>query len=498
MRISYGTIPTLAAAVLLITAVSAQQAATPALSDDTGAQTSAAQEAAPVHANSKVRIVRLSEVKGDVQIDRSTGQGFEQAIANIPVIENARLQTATGAAEVEFEDNSTLRIGPDSLVAFPQLEMTPAGVKVSTIAVQQGMVYVSLLNSKDEYTVTFGQRKVHLDPASHIRLQVEQNEARLAVFEGSARVEGPSGTTEAAKKKMLVFNLADPNAAVVAKNVASDPFDTWDHNSADYHKRYAAQSAVAGSPYSYGVSDLMYYGSFVNGSCGSMWQPYFVSAGWDPFANGLWAYYPGAGYSWVSPYPWGWTPFHYGSWVSCPGMGWGWQPGGSWNGLGNQPIAFGNGGQPLQPVKPPMRTPSARGYVVVNTRPLAASTYSSSENFVFRKDSAGFGVPRGSLGKLDSFSRDAVHHGTSSVPVFSVTPVTPGVRGAQMGLAQVPHVGIAPAYQMGGAPAGSMSGAGMQSGYSRSPGTSEMRVGTPTSGTTSVAGATGAKGGSPK
>ena len=497
MRIPHGTITALAALALMTTALSAQQTDSQASSNETAAQAATAQQdAVPVHANSKVRIVRLSEVKGEVQLDRNTGQGFEEAIANIPIIENARLQTVTGAAEVEFEDNSTLRVGPDSLVQFPQLEMTPAGVKISTIAVQRGMVYASLLNSKDEVTLAFAQQKVHLQPSSHIRLQVEPNEARLAVFEGDAKVEGPAGTTEAGKKKMLVFNLADANAPVVAKNVSADAFDTWDHDSADYHKRYAAHAAMASSPYSYGISDLMYYGSFVNaGSCGMMWQPYFVSTGWDPFANGMWQYYPGAGYSWVSPYPWGWTPYHYGSWVSCPGMGWGWQPGGSWYGLGNQPVAVGGGGQPVQPVRPPLNAPVGRSFVVVNSKPLNPSTYGSSDSFVFRRDSAGFGVPRGNLGKLDGFSRDAVHHGSSSVPVYAIYPAggLSGNRAAQVGLTQSTHAGIAPAYQSGIAQQGSMGrpGSGGQQGYSHpaaGTGTSDVRVAAPAGGSVSSSG----------
>ena len=58
-----------------------------------------------------------------------------------------------------------------------------------------------------------------------------------------------------------------------------------------------------------------------------MWRPYFASAAWSPYDNGMWAYYPSVGYSWVSPYPWGWMPFHSGNWVNCGGAGWGWQPG---------------------------------------------------------------------------------------------------------------------------------------------------------------------------
>ena len=386
--------------------------------------------------------MRLSEVKGAVQLDRNTGQGFEAALANQPIIEHARLQTGTGVAEVEFEDNSSLRIAPDSLVAFPRLELLPSGGKASTVDVLKGTAYVSLVNTKgNDFILTFGQQKLHLQPSSHVRLQLEPTQAKLAVMEGTAQVEGPSGVTEVGKKKTLTFNLSNQNEPVLAKNVTEEPFDSWDHQSADYHKRYASLSAFGNnSQYSYGVSDLSYYGSFINSGCGSMWRPYFVSAGWEPFSNGAWAYYPGAGYSWVSPYPWGWQPYHSGSWAFCQGAGWGWQPGGSWNGLSNAPsnlIAMRGqptGLLPRPPARPPLSGQST--LVPVNTKPLTPSALGASDSFVFRHDSAGLGVPRGSLGKLDKFSEQAAQHGTATAVVYAVPP------GGQQGNARTANGGL--------------------------------------------------------
>jgi len=64
-------------------------------------------------AESKARIVRLSEVQGTVQIDRATGDGFDKAFINLPVVEGSKLKTGKdGRAEVEFEDGSALRLAP--------------------------------------------------------------------------------------------------------------------------------------------------------------------------------------------------------------------------------------------------------------------------------------------------------------------------------------------------------------------------------------------------
>ncbi len=55
---------------------------------------------------------------------------------------------ATGVAEVEFEDNSSLRLTPNSIVEFPVLSMGQDGTRASTIHVLQGTIFVSLTKAK--------------------------------------------------------------------------------------------------------------------------------------------------------------------------------------------------------------------------------------------------------------------------------------------------------------------------------------------------------------
>ena len=159
-----------------------------------------------------------------------------------------------------------------------------------------------------------------------------------------------------------------------------------------------------------------------------MWRPYFASAAWDPYANGAFAYYGGAGYSWVSPYPWGWTPYHSGSWNFCPGTGWGWMPGGSWNGLNNMASVMhyqsigGSGTRIPTPIHPPrIGEPTL---VPVNTKPLVRSGVESSQSFVFRKDSAGLGVPRDGFGKLEKVSQHAETRGVVNEHIYVSAPAS--------------------------------------------------------------------------
>ena len=384
--------------------------------------------------DSHVRIVRLSEAQGTLAMDRGTGKGYEPVMQNMPIVEGARLQTDDGYAEVEFEDGSTMRLTPDSRVEFPQLLLRAGGVKASTVKVERGTVYVNLENSKDnEFTVKAGQATMAVAPSTHMRLELTWPKTVVAVYAGSVQVQSAGTTTALEKKQSATLDATDLSKIDVTKKIAEATYDGWDKEQVDYHKRYANAKSYAGGGYGYGMSDLNYYGSFINGPCGSMWQPYFVSAAWDPYANGAWALYPGAGYSWVSPYPWGWLPYHTGAWSFCPGMGWGWQPGGTWRGLVNvtpgaiaQPLP-GKAGQiaaapgtvrPVGPPHPPA-TGMSQTLVMENRMPLVYSRQSQPGNFVFQRDSAGMGVPRGSLGELKGLAGGVHQYGSVSMPVVA-------------------------------------------------------------------------------
>lgn len=370
------------------------------------------------------RIVRLSQVNGAVELDRQTGHGFEAAFANLPIVQGSRLRTGDGVAEVEFEDNSSLRLTPNSLVEFPELSMSAGGARSSTIHVVQGAIYVSMTKTKgNNVNVTFGKESLTLDPSAHIALSLTGKQPRLDVFDGTVQAASGGIITTVGHKKGLLFDPADSAAPTLVSKNEKGPFDEWDKREAEYHQRFAPSSSSYSSvPYTYGLADMNYYGSFVNmGGCGMMWQPYLASANWSPFANGMWAWYPTAGYSWVSPYPWGWTAFHSGMWNYCPGAGWGWQPNNSWNGLQNTATIPKKLPTRLDQLKPPLGKPRPVGptVVAVNEKPLVASRINNArDSFTFQKDSAGLGVPRGTFGKLDHISSNVMQHGTIERPVY--------------------------------------------------------------------------------
>src|SRR5437764_12615700 len=157
--------------------------------------------AVPAFGDSQVRIVRLSQVDGAVQADRNTGQGFEKAFLNMPVTQGMKLRTnADGRAEIEFEDGSTLRMVPHTIVVFPELSLRDSGAKATAVNIQDGTAYVNFTGKKDdEFTLSFAHEKVSLTKPAHFRIELGDTDATMQVFKGEVQVEGPSGAGNVAQ-----------------------------------------------------------------------------------------------------------------------------------------------------------------------------------------------------------------------------------------------------------------------------------------------------------
>jgi hypothetical protein len=375
-------------------------------------------------AESHVRIVRLSEVQGTVEIDRNTGQGFEKASLNMPLIEGMKVASKTdGRAEIEFEDGSTVRITPNTRLDFSTLSLQDSGAKVSTLTLVRGLAYVdySAKQKDSDFTLLFKDEKVRPERAVHFRLAVQDKGAELAVFNGDLKVQGNSGTVEVSKNKSVTFDFANDGNFTLAKNIEEDPFDSWDKQQVKYQQAYARKGSYKDYPFGYGVSDLNYYGNYSNvPGYGSMWRPYFAGVGWDPFLDGSWMFYPGVGYTWVSAYPWGWMPYRYGTWNFVPGYGWGWQPGGFGGGWYTVPAVT----NPPQRFRLPQAPVRGTATVVVG-HPVVSSTV--PRRVTVQNGSAGLGVPRGAVNNLNKVSRQVEQKGSATIS----TP--PAARAGAMG-----------------------------------------------------------------
>jgi hypothetical protein len=359
----------------------------------------------PALADSQARIVRLSDVQGTVQIDKNTGLGFENAFVNLPITQGTHLRIgATGRAEVEFEDGSSMRLTPNTTVEFSKLGLSDSGQRISEINLVEGMTYVNWLG-KDDLALNFSREKILLDRPAHFRIDTSTEAAHLAVFKGDIDVDGPKGNLTVEKRKTATFDAGNDDKSTVANKVEEEPLDSWDKEAVSYHDQYAKNNS---SPYGYGVSDLNYYGAYSNvPGYGTMWQPYFTGVGWDPFMDGAWGFYPGFGYMFASAYPWGWMPYRYGSWMFIPGYGWGWQPGG-WNTWQSVPVYRPT---TLVHVTPLVAPTTGTTKTVLVGKAATTATFTSGARYTVHSGSAGLGIPRGSIGNLNHLNQQVTKSG---------------------------------------------------------------------------------------
>ena len=284
-------------------------------------------------AESHVRIIRLSYVDGHVQMDRATGQGLERAILNTPITEGVRIATGSnGLAEVEFENNTSVRLGENSEVRFSKLLVNDAGAKVNEMTVTKGTVYVETKSNKDDiYRVAIDNSTFLIHRDTQMRLSDEDGELSAAVMKGEALLENQPQEVKIKKKETLTLAPNNPAGYEIAKGVEAGPLDRWNNERSAYQTAYSYDSTgYMMKNAGFGYADLSYYGGWTYlPGIGPAWQPYGLSSwmGWDPYTAGAWMY-SSLGYTWASAYPWGWLPYHYGAWqYAGNGAGWFWVPG---------------------------------------------------------------------------------------------------------------------------------------------------------------------------
>ncbi|MGO8720693.1 MAG: DUF6600 domain-containing protein [Acidobacteriaceae bacterium] len=310
---------------------------------------------APAAAN--VRVVRLSDVEGTVQIVRNDRTEFSHAVMNMPLTQGTGIETGPdGRAEIEFEDGSVTRITPNSSLSLAKLSTSPDGTLETTLEQPSGLVYYELRSDpRSAYTVVFGQSKVTPTVNSTFRVNLGSSPAELAVIDGRVQVQGATGeyTAEVLQDKTIEFQPSAGAQYTIADGIVPNGFDQWN----DQRDQEAAKEAANQTParvqqgggsmldggFGFGWGDLDTYGGWYPlPGYGMVWQPYGVGAGFDPYGFGDWADIGGFGVSWVSGYPWGWLPFQCGGWSYIGSFGWGWMPGGCGFG-GGFGIGFGYG-----------------------------------------------------------------------------------------------------------------------------------------------------------
>ncbi|HTU51687.1 MAG TPA: FecR family protein [Acidobacteriaceae bacterium] len=303
----------------------------------------------PEAVTQNVRVVRLSDVEGTVQIVRDHQTEFSHAVMNMPLTQGTEIETGPdGRAEVEFEDGSVSRITPNSSLSLAKLSTSSTGELETTLEQPTGLVYYELRSDpRSNFIVEFGDHKVTPTVNSTFRVNLGANPAGLAVIDGSVEVLGANNeaATAVPQNKTIEFQASASAPYTVTDGIIPNGFDQWNDQRDEEAAKQAANQTVARTQqgggsmleggWGYGWGDLDAYGGWYPlPGYGMVWQPYGVGPGFSPYGYGSWANVGGFGVTWISGYAWGWLPFQCGAWSYIGSFGWGWLPGGCGYGIG--------------------------------------------------------------------------------------------------------------------------------------------------------------------
>lgn len=277
-------------------------------------------------ANSRVRIVRLSWVEGEVYLEQPGVAERTRGIANLPLVQEMALETANGFAEVEFESDAVARLATETRLELNELTLLDSGGRVSTLTLPQGTATFSAeLRREDAFLILTPYFQVSVSRRARFRVDVTPSEASVRVFEGEVNLDGRAGALRLTRGRMFEW-YENRKEYLLARNPERDGWDQWNEER-DRSYEAAGNYQVIPATLRYGAYDLNHHGrwTFLAGF-GNVWRPW-VTVGWSPFVSGRWVWYPQFGWVWASFEPWGWLPYHYGSWHYDGFWGWVWVPG---------------------------------------------------------------------------------------------------------------------------------------------------------------------------
>lgn len=269
---------------------------------------------------------RVSLVDGEAKVRFKGEEEWNDAAGNYPI---------TAGDSLYVEDNSRLEM--ELYLVYVRLSENTALETVSLAPYRYkfkltvGTASFTLLEDMKEMEVYTPLATVRLKRAGSYRVNVlPSGDTEVITREGEAEVVGALDTPFKVKSgRLALLRADDPTDIEISSSLLTDYWDGW-NDERDELLRVDDQTASyisSGNSYSYGLSDLNRYGSWLdNTPWGPVWTPSGVSAGWAPYRQGFWIQRRW-GWTWISFEPWGWLPYHYGRWAFFTDIGrWVWIP----------------------------------------------------------------------------------------------------------------------------------------------------------------------------
>ena len=268
-------------------------------------------------------VVRVAYLSGQVSYSRGDSpDDWQPASRNFPMTLGDRLYTARGSRLELQTENGAIYLAPESNLAALNLTYD---VKQFSLGMGSASFLVRQIGPEEFFEVDTPNAAVTFDRAGEYRIDVDRDgNTRVLVNHGHAYVAAAGGEVPLEAGRLMAIDGIDSPVYDVDSLPRPDSWDRWvetrSRRSRDIRSSRYVHAGISG------VEDLDQYGSWSQiPEYGTCWSPSNVSAGWQPYRAGRWAWQDPWGWSWVSSEPWGWAPYHYGRWVTSRSR-WYWVP----------------------------------------------------------------------------------------------------------------------------------------------------------------------------
>ncbi len=271
---------------------------------------------------------RLSYVKGDIYVQRSTDLGYEEGVVNMPISEGDRMGTTEGRAEIYLGNGNYVRLDNETKVDF--LTLPDKASDLIRIRVWTGHIYFRVRGLGEEKNIEIHTPDVSIYVLDNglYRIDVRMgSETEIFVYEGMLEAAGESDSILINNEQRIeVASGRFTTQPTRFYAVAEDSFDRWsEHRDSQIRKRMARTYLPEElEDYEY---ELATYGEWVYvAPYGNVWVPGGIDIHWRPYYYGRWTWLSLCGWTWIPYEPWGWCTYHYGRWHWRFGLGWYWIP----------------------------------------------------------------------------------------------------------------------------------------------------------------------------
>src|ERR1017187_6685693 len=273
----------------------------------------------------QTRYARLGEFQGTVEVQLTAADPWMPAERNLPLAESAWVRTGPGArVEIELDDGSAWRLGPESLGEISDYTQLSTGQRVTLLSLDHGTAYFSgepLGN--DVLMLVAPGAQATLGQGARVRVTAETDWSQVSVLEGIVRFSSPTAEMGLREGQSARVEPANIQHFYLYPQVTALPLDRW---SEDRDKAEAVTISAAHVTWRSGLAGLDTAGEWIQQEDLGMGRKPKVMEGGVPYQKGRWRYYEALGYAWVSDDSWGWVPYHGGRWAHKDDVGWVWEP----------------------------------------------------------------------------------------------------------------------------------------------------------------------------